>query len=260
MRPPVEPPPGRAWTRPERAAAAVWVLLVAGITVRVLLAPDHRHNVFPVYHQAARNWVGGCDLYAYQPGLDLFHNGPPVAAGVAPLAALPVKAGSVLWRLLNAGVFLAGLGWCARAVWPHLSPARRGWLFLLVVPLAVPSLNNGQSNALVIGLILAGLAAAARDRWAVAAALTAGAALLKVYPVAVGLLLAAAFPRRFAGRFALAVLAGALLPFAAQSPEYVAGQYARWAAVLAAEDRTGFALATALRDIRLVFRVYFEPL
>ena len=45
--------------------------------------------------------------------------------------------------------------------------------------------------------------------------------LFKLYPVAVGLLLAACFPRRFAPKFAVAVLSGVLLPFALQSPDYV---------------------------------------
>lgn len=260
MRPTLAPPPGRVWTRPERAAAVVWGLVAAAITVRVLVAAPHSHNVFPVYRQAAWNWVEGHDLYAPQPGLDVFHYSPLVAAGTVPVALLPVKIGSVAWRLANLGVYLGGLAWCCRAVWPHLSPGRRGVLFLLVVPLSIPSLNNGQSNALVLGLMLAGLAAVARERWALAAGLAAGAVLFKLYPIALGMLLSAAFPRRFGGRFAVAVAAGLLVPFALQSPEYVLGQYRSWVNSVATDDRSQLPLHLWLRDIRLVFQVWLVPL
>lgn len=256
----VRPVRGRVLTRAERTAVGLWVAVAIGISLRVLIAAIHKHNVFLVYRQAAWNWIGGHDLYAPQPDLDVFHYSPLVAAGMVPVGVLPVRLGSVVWRLMNLVVLLAGLGWCCRAVWPHLSPVQRGMVFLLVVPLAIPSLNNGQSNALVLGLILAGLAAVARLRWTLAAGLVAAAVLFKLYPVAVGLLLAAVFPVRFAGRFIAAVLAGLLLPFAFQSPEYVGSQYQSWLASVAADDRTQLPLHLWLRDIRLVFKVWLTPL
>ena len=243
-----------------RAAVAVWAVLMLGISVRVLVAPVHSHNVFGVYHKAAENWVGGHDLYAYQPGLDVFHYSPLAAAGMVPFGALPVKVGGVLWRLANAAALLGGLAWCCRALWPHFSASRRGWLFLLVVPLSVASLNNGQSNALVLGLILLGLAACARERWWLAAFLVSGAVALKVYPVAVGMLLAACYPRRFAPRFAVGLVAAAVVPFALQSPDYVLGQYRSWFAAVSADDRSGLPLHLWLRDIRLLFHVWLVPL
>src|SRR5437868_1652934 len=82
-------------------------------------------------------------------------------------------------------------------------PRRRGLLLLFTVPGALLSLNNGQLNLPVIGLLLVMVAAAARERWTLAAVVAAGAVLLKIYPVAVALLLAVQHPRKFGPRFAL---------------------------------------------------------
>ena len=122
------------------------------------------------------------------------------------------------------------------------------------------NLNNGQSNPLVLGLLLLTVTAAARDRWNVAAACLAGACLLKLYPIAVGLLLAAIYPRRFAGRLALFLMLGLALPFLCQRPEYVAAQYADWFQYLRLDDRHDWAAEFGYRDLTLLFRVYAAPL
>ena len=46
-------------------------------------------------------------------------------------------------------------------------------MFLLVLPMVIHNLNNGQANLHVIGLLLAGVAAAADERWSLAAAAVA---------------------------------------------------------------------------------------
>src|SRR5262249_22740064 len=136
---------------------------------------------------------------------------------------------ALLWRLLGALAFLGGLAWFCRSVLPSpLTPPRRAGLLLLVLPLAVGSINNRQSNALVLGLLLIGVAAAAVRSWNLSAPAVAVACLFKVYPIAVGLLLAVLYPRRFSWRLALALAAGLALPFLFQRPDYVIAQYAGW--------------------------------
>jgi hypothetical protein len=54
------------------------------------------------------------------------------------------------------------------------------------------------------------------------------AVCLKAYPVALGLLFVVIEPRRFGPRFAAAMVLALALPFAFQSPGYVAGQYQDW--------------------------------
>jgi hypothetical protein len=84
--------------------------------------------------------------------------------------------------------------------------------------------------------------------------------LFKVYPVAVGLLLAVVYPRRFAGRFAVALALGLALPFLLQRPGYVADQYAGWVEHLRTDDRTVLPLELWYRDLRLLCRVCHVPL
>src|SRR5207237_312863 len=116
---------------------------------------------------------------------------------------------------------LGAFGWWCRSMLGPFTGSRASLLFLLMLPLAVGSLNNGQSNALVLGLLLTTVTGAATERWGLAASCTALATLFKLYPIALGLLMAATFPRRFAGRLVLALLVGLALPFALQQPHYV---------------------------------------
>jgi hypothetical protein len=133
-------------------------------------------------------------------------------------------------------------------------------LFLLVLPFAIGNMNNGQANPLVLGLVLAGVAAAAGHRWNWAAAWTALACFLKIYPVAMGLLLSAMYPRRFAGRFALMLAGGLLLPFLLQRPAYVAAEYDGWVRSVLGDDRSILAAEFAYRDLALLCRAWLIPL
>jgi hypothetical protein len=133
-------------------------------------------------------------------------------------------------------------------------------VLLLVLPFAIGNMNNGQANPLVLALVLACVAAAAGQRWYWAAACTALASLLKIYPVAVGLLLSALYPRRFAGRFALMLAGGLLLPFLFQGPDYVAAQYDGWARSVLGDDRSILAAEFAYRDLALLCRAWLIPL
>jgi hypothetical protein len=248
----------------ERLAVAAWVLVVLVVCGRGLALP-HSHSLYPIFATAAHNWRAGEPLYdpAHQAAahLDAFRYSPLVAALLTPLAAMPERLGNVLWRLLNAGVFLAGLAWWCRAVLPRsLSRDQRALLFLLVLPLCVGNLNNGQSNPLVLGFILAAVAAVAEERWNLAAACLAGACLFKLYPVAVGLLLVVVYPRQFTVRLLLALAAGLALPFLLQRPGYVAGEYACWFEYLRGDDRSAFPLELTYRDLQLLSRLSFGPM
>jgi hypothetical protein len=101
-------------------------------------------------------------------------------------------------------------------------------LFLLVLPLSAHSMHIGQANVVMVGALLFGVAAASTAKWNQAACWFAAATLIKGYPLALALLVAALFPRRFLPRYALALALGLLLPFAAQRPDFVIEQYQSW--------------------------------
>ena len=203
--------------------------------------------------------MAGTDLY--EASANPYRYSPVVAALLVPFSLWPDHVGGVIWRALNAGVYLSALAWWCRVVLPRsLTTRQTAVLYLLIVPLSVGSLNNAQSNPLVLGLLLAGVAAVARRRWNLASGCLALACLFKVYPVAVGLLLAAAYPRRFAGRFVIALLVGAAVPFLLKPPAYVVEQYGGWLQHLTTDDRQQLPVELWYRDLRLLCRNCHVPL
>jgi hypothetical protein len=186
-----------------------------------------------------------------RPGLDQFRYSPAAAAFFAPWSLLPDGPGGVLWRLLNIGVFLAGLSTFCRIVRPGVPLSVAA---LLSLPLALGSINNGQANPLAAGLILLAVAAFAEERWWLAAGAVVAATAFKGYPLAVGLLLCVAAPRPFAPRLAACVAVWLALPFALQTPEYVAGQYGGWWFRLVCDDRSTWPLDRGYHDLRTLLR------
>jgi hypothetical protein len=241
----------------ERLAGILWAVALAAVSARAAVVPSH--SVYEIFSTAARHWWAGADLY--QPCGDVYRYSPLVAALFVPLGLLPDAAGGVLWRWLSAAAYLGALVWWCRAVLPvSLTRARRAALLLLVLPLSVGNLNNGQSNTLVLALLLAAVAAVASrgearsGRWRdnLAVACVALACLFKVYPIAVGLLLAVVHPRRLGWRLLLALAAGLALPFLLQRPGYVLDQYLGWLRHLGTNDRHLLPPELWYRDVQLL--------
>ena len=243
-----------------RFAVVLWAAILLLLAVRVAVKP-HSRNLYPIWATAGADWFAGSGKLYQRTGerdnlLDTFRYSPFVAATLVPWQFLPERVGGVVWRFFNAGVFLGAAYWWLRAAAPAvLSARRKAIFFLLLAPLALTSLNNGQVNALVIGFLLAALASVARERWWLAAVFIALATSLKIYPLSVGLLLAVCYPRAFAGRLLVALFAVVLLPFALQQPDYVLVQYQQWLALLADGDRKSWPLHMTYRDLWLLLRV-----
>jgi hypothetical protein len=257
--------PSRSWltklTPWQRVAFLTWSIIAVLAVGRALLIAHPRHGgCYAVFAEAGRHWLGGEDLYTPRVGLDVFRYSPLVAAFFVPFGILPDLLGSALLRLVNLGVYLAGVGWWLRAGIPaRLTAGQRAALWLLAVPLSAHSLVDVQTNALAIGLLLLAVTAAADERWGWTAAFLLLACAIKVYPIALVLLLVAVFPRRLAARVALATVAVLALPFLLQRPAYVVEQYADWLR-WGLNDRHSDGVVHAFRDFRLLCRVWIAPL
>ena len=248
----------RGWQHWERLAVVLWAAVLVVICIRGLLNA-RKNSVYPIFATAARDFVAGADLYRHCEAP--YRYGPLVAALFVPFSVLPDSIGGVLWRLLNAVVYLAALAWWCEAVLPRSLTARQqALLYLLIIPLSIGSLNNAQSNPLVLGLLLAGVAAVPGGRWNLASGCLALACLFKVYPVAVGLLVAAVYPRRFLGRFLVALTIGLALPFLLKPSAYVLRQYAGWWHHLQMDDRQQLSVELWYRDLRLLCQAWHIPL
>jgi len=252
------PPECSTGRRGRQVALAVWSGILLVIACRSFLWPN-THSVYPIFARAGHDWGSGRDLFAEppRPGIDVYRYGPLAAVVFVPFSLLPDAVGGVLWRLAGAGLFLGGFAWWARRVLPgRLSANETAALWLLLVPLALHSLNNGQSNVHVIGLLLIAVAGAAERRWNLAAICLALACWFKVYPIAMALLLTVVYPRQMSWRFLLALAAAGMLPFVLQHPEYVAQMYEHWFVHLGSDARRWNAIALTYRDLWLLCRLW----
>ncbi|MEY2493237.1 MAG: hypothetical protein QOH24_2188 [Verrucomicrobiota bacterium] len=238
----------------------IWALAIVAVCGRIAFNKSPtRQDLFPVYQNAGQSWLAGQDLYR-EAKFD-YRYSPLFAATVAPISILPLKIGSILWRLIGISVFLGSFYWTSRAGIPDKLVAKETpLLFLLLLPLALGNLNNGQANLLVIGLLLASVAAIVRQRWMLAAVCLAVPAIIKVYPLALCLLFVLMFPRQLSWRFALCIMLALALPFAMQRTDYVTRQYNDWFHYLQTEDRTLRSISEWYSDLRLVLRLWFVPL
>ncbi len=250
-------------TRWQVAALAAWLAILAAVSGRVLVQPATR-TTYPIFSSSARLWWQGLDLYfPYRP--ESVQTGyrycPAFAVLMTPLALLPDGPGGALWRCLGAAVLLGTLAWWVRAVLPRpVSREQVGLLALAIMPMALPSVNNGQANVLVAGLLLATTAAVAEARWNLASLCLGLAFVCKIYPLALGMVLVLLYPRPLAWRLALTVAAALVLPFLCQRPEYVCDQYGKWFELLQHDDRSNFGLDGAYRDLWLLLRQFEVPI
>lgn len=204
-----------------RFAVVAWAILLVSVSLRVAIAPAWKGTVVNIYIAAAEHWLASENVYLMYPGLDLYRNPPGVTPLFVPLTLVPAKLAGILWRLASAAAFLLALRSWLRAVWPERSLKQTGAIYLLTLPLALASLNNGQINLLLVGLLMLGCAAVARSRFRSGSLWLAAAAGLKIYPAAVGMLLAAVYPRRMIPLFVAGIVAFAALPFLFQRTDYV---------------------------------------
>lgn len=242
-------------TRPSlRLAVAVWVVIVAGIGLRLALS-KRVNSVYPIFSEAGRRWSAGDRLYippTYE--LDQFRYTPTVATAFAPWGLMSDRVGAALWLGLSAALFLGTfVAW-----WRDRSTA--GLALLLAIPISLGSINNGQCNALLCAMSLLAIIAFRRERWTLAALAVTVAVLFKVYPLSLGLLLAILEPRRFGVRFALVLAAGLALPYCLRPADYVTEQYRALAARVDGDDRTTFPVIYGYRDFQMLTRVVGIPL
>ncbi len=219
-----------------RLALGVWLVLACAVSVRALLRPES-HTVFPIFVAAADRYWADRPLYDKLPGLDYFRYPPTFVLVATPLSWFGTRVGGALWAWASCAVLVAGLWRFARRVLPEdLGEARTGALLALGALGALRGLWNGQSNALVVGLLLLGAAEVVRERWWRASFLLSAAVWIKLTPLAPALLLCALWPRRLAPRFACALVALPLVPFLTRPPSLVLAHYAGWLGHLTASS------------------------
>ena len=243
-----------------RITLSIWTLIYLICCARVLILKTTKGSVYLDFYDAGAHWINGTLLYL-RGGMHEFRYSPLIAAFFVPFKLLPLRLGEFLWRSLNFAAFTGGLDYCCKTRIPAvLSTCQVCAVFLLCIPLAVGSLNNAQSNPLVLGLMLISIAAIPQKRWWLCAAAITVATCFKLYPIALGLLLILMFPRTLAWRLLVCLAIAALLPFVLQRTTYVTGQYSVWFEYLSSEDRQRGPIFDWYKDFRALWRVYVNTM
>jgi glycosyl transferase family 87 len=231
---------------------AAWIVTAAAVSVRIGLASS-QNDLVATYADAGAGWLRGLPLYSTTSG---FIYSPLVAGLFAPLSLVPHSVGAILWRLLNVGVFAGAIFWWLKSeIHDRVKKRHFSVVFLLLLPLAIGNLNNGQVNPLIIGLLIFSILAAHYGHWTLCAICIGIATYFKIYPLCVGLLLILFYPRQLAWRLIVVLVLLGALSFVLQRPSYVLEQYQRWISSRAADNRrTNMHIAP--RDFAMFLQVF----
>ena len=123
--------------------------------------PLHRYNNYVIFERSWDHLVSGQDLYAWHPEehWDLFIYTPTFAVLMAPFSALPDAIGLPLWNLLNALVLVLAVFRL-----PMLREHQQGLALVICAVECMTSLQNAQSNGLVVGLLVLAFAELERGK------------------------------------------------------------------------------------------------
>jgi alpha-1,2-mannosyltransferase len=258
--------PGRkAWlfTSWENVAWAAWIAIVVFLCVRTFIQPTSK-TVYPTWSSTSDLWWSGGELYKpYRPlaAQGGFRYSPTFPILMTPFAVFPDAVGGVLWRCFCIATLAAAVWWWIRAILPAtLTRTEIAQLYLLLLPLSIQSMSNGQANVPVTALLLATIAAVKQERWNWAGLFAALTFVCKLYPLALGLVLCVLYPRKLAWRVPLAIAALLALPFLLGQPDYVLDQYGKWISALRKDDRSAIAWDQMYRDLWLLICAVGAPI
>jgi hypothetical protein len=191
-----------------------------GLHVRM---PAHGIN-FDIFYNSTRHLLASQDLYGLYPETtgDRFKYSPTFALLFAPLAVLPRWLALLIWQLLNTLLPFYALS--------RLLDKRAANLAIGLVTLEVwRSMQNSQSNGIVVALMVLAFIALEQQRSFRAAVWIVLGTLIKIFPLAAGVFALPARNRwRVAGYVAGLLIAGLLLPALIVGPTQLLAQYQSW--------------------------------
>lgn len=192
--------------------------------------PLHRYNNYVIFERSWDHLVSGQDLYALHPEehWDLFKYTPTFAVLMAPFSALPDTIGLPLWNLLNVLVLVFAVFRL-----PILREHQKGLALVICAVECMTSLQNAQSNGLVVGLLVLAFAELERGKAWLPALCVLLSAFIKLFGI-VGLAMFVMHPQRWklAGWTAGLGLGLAALPLVVVSADQYAWLLERYGQML----------------------------
>lgn len=199
------------------------VALIASVH-RIILG-DQSFNNYVIFEKSFDHLLAGIDLYKAYPNdhYDLFKYSPTFALFMAPFAAMPRNMGIIFWNLLN----------MLLPVWAFsklaLSQKQKTYILLILFIELLSSIQNAQSNGIMLGLIVGAFAYFENKKPVQAIIFICLGFYLKLF-AAVGALFFMFYPNKIkaviAGIVSLGVLA--FLPLLVVSWDTLMLQYHSW--------------------------------
>lgn len=224
-----------------------WHLLVIwsiGLTVAATLHKywlgTESYNNFLIFRASFLHLVQGLDLYTLFPAehFDYYKYSPSFAFFMAPLSVLPTWAGVTVWNVLNTAVLLLGV---YRLPVSQRSRALIVWIIIVEL---LTSLQNFQSNALIVGLMLLTFDALERRKPGYAALWITLLLHIKVFGAAI-MMLMFFYPEklRFVRSVLLWIVAVTALPLLVVAPERLFALYRSWYDLLSSDHAVSLGLS-----------------
>jgi hypothetical protein len=159
-------------------ALGLWFLAVIIVCIRAYRHPG-LHSVFLAYRDAGAAWIRQTEIYAT--GRSAFLYSPLIGSFYSPFAFLPENFPEALWRLTLGVTLPLAIWYNARALF-GFSKDEFACLLLLILPLTLSNLNNGQANLILMVLLLVAATAAMQCQWWTCAFCASLAVYWKIYP------------------------------------------------------------------------------
>jgi hypothetical protein len=150
------------------------------------------YNNYVIFKQAYVHLMNDQDLYVYYLNEhdDLYKYTPTFAVFFGFFAALPDTIGLYCWNFLNVFLLIVGV-----YLLPKLSLKEKGFLLLLVTIELVTSIQNEQSNGLMVGLLLCAFGLLEKGKYQWATFLIVFSIYIKLFSI-VGLILFLFYPKK----------------------------------------------------------------
>lgn len=219
----------------------VYIFLALAVSIQLIfLGPKQiegwnhsltHYNVYLIFKGSFFHLIHNQDLYQFWPEehWDLYKYSPVFALFMAPFAYLPDWLGLSIWNLLNSILLFLAINQL-----PTLTQKAKALLLLFVLVELSTSLQNAQSNALVLSLVVFGFNQFEKGNMGWATLWIVASGFIKIYGIA-ALFLSLFYPNksRTASFTFLWTLLLLLLPLLLVSPSQLWFLYTSWKNLLA---------------------------
>jgi hypothetical protein len=199
------------------------------------------YNNYVVFKQSHFHLTQNKDLYTPYPDehWDLYKYSPAFALFFGAFAYLPDFLGLILWNLLNALLLLAAVYYL-----PNISDRQKGMILLACLVELVTSMQNGQSNAVIAGLLILAFGLLERDKYIAAAFCIVFSVYIKIFGL-LGFALFLFYPRKWK-LILWSLLWGALMlviPLLAVGFDQLKFLYTSWGQLLYSDHTASYGLS-----------------